>query len=49
MEISSSAFKDKAKVPIQYVMPGAGGKTFQYPFLHGRVSLLERNPLACIH
>ena len=26
MEISSSAFKDKEKIPIQYVMPGAGGK-----------------------
>ena len=26
MEISSSAFKDGEKIPIQYVMPGAGGK-----------------------
>jgi Raf kinase inhibitor-like YbhB/YbcL family protein len=26
MEILSSAFKDHGKIPIQYVMPGAGGK-----------------------
>jgi len=26
MEISSAAFKDQGKIPIQYVMPGAGGK-----------------------
>ena len=26
MEISSAAFKDKERIPIQYVMPGAGGK-----------------------
>jgi Raf kinase inhibitor-like YbhB/YbcL family protein len=26
MEISSFAFKDGEKIPIQYVMPGAGGK-----------------------
>ena len=26
MEITSSAFKDQGKIPIQYVMPGAGGK-----------------------
>lgn len=26
MEISSAAFKDGEKIPIQYVMPGAGGK-----------------------
>jgi hypothetical protein len=31
MEISSSAFKDKAKIPIQYVMPGAGGKNVSIP------------------
>jgi Raf kinase inhibitor-like YbhB/YbcL family protein len=26
MEITSTAFKDGEKIPIQYVMPGAGGK-----------------------
>jgi len=31
MEISSSAFKDGAKIPIQYVMPGAGGKNISIP------------------
>ena len=31
MEISSAAFKDQGKVPIQYVMPGAGGKNISVP------------------
>jgi len=31
MEITSSAFKDKGKIPIQYVMPGAGGKNVSIP------------------
>jgi Raf kinase inhibitor-like YbhB/YbcL family protein len=31
MEITSSAFKDKGKIPIQYVMPGAGGKNVSLP------------------
>jgi phosphatidylethanolamine-binding protein (PEBP) family uncharacterized protein len=31
MELSSSAFKDKEKIPIQYVMPGAGGKNISAP------------------
>ena len=31
MEISSSAFKDEEKIPIQYVMPGAGGKNVSIP------------------
>ena len=31
MEISSSAFKDQGKIPIQYVMPGAGGKNISIP------------------
>ncbi len=31
MEISSSAFKDGEKIPIQYVMPGAGGKNLSIP------------------
>ena len=31
MEISSSAFKDGGKIPMQYVMPGAGGKNISMP------------------
>jgi Raf kinase inhibitor-like YbhB/YbcL family protein len=31
MEIVSSAFKDGEKIPIQYVMPGAGGKNISVP------------------
>lgn len=31
MEISSSAFKDGEKIPIQFVMPGAGGKNISVP------------------
>jgi hypothetical protein len=31
MEISSSAFKDGEKIPVQYVMPGAGGKNISIP------------------
>jgi Raf kinase inhibitor-like YbhB/YbcL family protein len=31
MEISCSAFKDGEKIPIQYVMPGAGGKNISIP------------------
>ena len=31
MEISSSTFKDGEKIPIQYVMPGAGGKNISVP------------------
>ena len=31
MEISSAAFKDGDKIPIQYVMPGAGGKNISIP------------------
>lgn len=31
MEISSAAFKDGEKIPIQYVMPGAGGKNISLP------------------
>ena len=30
MEISSSAFRDGEKIPIQYVMPGAGGKNISH-------------------
>jgi len=31
MEITSAVFKDKGKIPIQYVMPGAGGKNISVP------------------
>jgi Raf kinase inhibitor-like YbhB/YbcL family protein len=31
MEILSYAFKDGEKIPIQYVMPGAGGKNISIP------------------
>ena len=31
MEISSSAFKDGERIPIQYVMPEAGGKNISIP------------------
>lgn len=31
MEISSSAFKDGEKIPVPYVMPGAGGKNVSVP------------------
>jgi Raf kinase inhibitor-like YbhB/YbcL family protein len=31
MEITSTAFKDGEKIPIQYVMPGAGGKNISAP------------------
>jgi Raf kinase inhibitor-like YbhB/YbcL family protein len=31
MEVSSSAFKDGEKIPIQYAMPGAGGKNISIP------------------
>ena len=31
MEISSKAFNDQGKIPIQYVMPGAGGKNISFP------------------
>lgn len=31
LEISSSAFKDREKIPVKYVMPGAGGKNTSIP------------------
>ena len=31
MEISSAAFKDGEKIPMHYVMPGAGGKNISVP------------------
>jgi Raf kinase inhibitor-like YbhB/YbcL family protein len=31
MDISSTAFRDGEKIPIQYVMPGAGGKNISIP------------------
>lgn len=31
MEIASSAFRDGEKIPLQYVMPGAGGANISVP------------------
>ncbi len=31
MQISSPAFSDKGKIPVKYVMPGAGGKNISPP------------------
>jgi hypothetical protein len=31
MEISSSVFKDGGRIPVQYTMPGAGGKNISVP------------------
>ena len=31
MQLSSSAFPDGGKIPIQYVMPGAGGQNISLP------------------
>ncbi len=31
MEITSNVFKDGEKIPIQYVMPGAGGRNISVP------------------
>jgi Raf kinase inhibitor-like YbhB/YbcL family protein len=39
MEISSTAFKDGEKIPIQYVMPGAGGKNISIPLTWKNVPL----------
>ena len=33
MEMTSTAFKDGEKIPIQYVMPGAGGKNISVPLI----------------
>lgn len=55
MEISSSAFKDGGKIPIQYVMPKAGGKNISVPISWGNppagtksfaLSLVDPHPVA---
>jgi phosphatidylethanolamine-binding protein (PEBP) family uncharacterized protein len=46
MEISSSAFKDGEKIPIRYVMPGAGGKNISAPVSWKKMFLLVRNSFA---
>ena len=55
MEITSSAFKDQGKIPIQYVMPGAGGKNISIPLTWRNVpsgtksfaiSILDIHPIA---
>lgn len=55
MEISSPAFKDGGKIPIQYVMPGAGGKNISIPLVWKNVpsgtksfalSIVDIHPIA---
>jgi len=55
MEISSTAFKDKEGIPIQYVMPGAGGKNISIPLIWKNVpsgtksfalSIVDPHPVA---
>jgi hypothetical protein len=55
MQISSSAFKDGEKIPIQYVMPGAGGKNLSIPLTWSNVptgtrsfalSMVDPHPVA---
>ena len=55
MEISSAAFKDGEKIPIQYVMPGAGGKNISIPLVWKNVpagtksfclSIVDPHPVA---
>ena len=43
MEISSSAFKDGEKIPIQYVMPGAGGKNISIPLTWKNVQQVTKS------
>jgi len=44
MEILSSGFRDGGKIPIQYVMPGVGGRINQFLF-RGRMFLLKQGLL----
>jgi Raf kinase inhibitor-like YbhB/YbcL family protein len=55
MEISTSAFKDGGKIPIQYVMPGAGGKNISIPLVWKNIptgtksfalSIIDIHPIA---
>lgn len=55
MEITSNAFKDGEKIPIQYVMPGAGGKNISIPLIWKNVppgtksfalSMVDPHPVA---
>jgi Raf kinase inhibitor-like YbhB/YbcL family protein len=55
MEILSAVFKDGEKIPIQYVMPGAGGKNISIPLSWKNVpsgtksfalSLVDPHPVA---
>jgi Raf kinase inhibitor-like YbhB/YbcL family protein len=55
MEILSTAFKDGEKIPIQYVMPGAGGKNISIPLAWKNVpagtksfclSIIDPHPVA---
>ena len=55
MEITSKAFVDKGKIPLQYVMPGAGGKNISLPLSWSEVppgakslalSMVDPHPVA---
>jgi len=55
MEISTSAFQDGGKIPIQYVMPGAGRKNISIPLVWKNipagtkcfaVSIVDIHPIA---
>jgi len=55
IEISSPAFKDGEKIPIRYVMPGAGGNNISVPLLWKNVlagtrsfalSMVDPHPVA---
>ncbi|HAY20675.1 YbhB/YbcL family Raf kinase inhibitor-like protein [Desulfobacca acetoxidans] len=55
MELTSTAFADKGKIPVAYVMPGAGGKNISLPFSWSEVppgakslalSIIDPHPVA---
>ncbi|MFA5111006.1 MAG: YbhB/YbcL family Raf kinase inhibitor-like protein [Desulfobaccales bacterium] len=55
MQITSSAFQDGAKIPLQFVMPGAGGKNVSVPLAWSNIpagtqslalSMVDPHPVA---
>ncbi len=55
MQLTSSAFQDGGKIPLQYVMPGAGGKNISLPLSWSNVpagtksfslSIVDPHPVA---
>ena len=55
MEVSSAAFKDKGKIPVQYFTPGAGGQNLSVPLIWKNVppgtksfalSIIDIHPVA---